>query len=152
MAGSARAASAVKGPRTSCGCMTRRNSPARPVPSGVRNWPRKVTRAAVVVGGLLGQPGEAFGLRHGRGEHRAPAVGGGGVVLPVGLEVFSVKLPPSTQWSKPAAKVRSGLYRGRWSMARSRAVCSGTGPPWPTPAGTASRSMTALATRIGAPA
>ena len=93
-----------------------------------------------------------------------------------------MKLPPSTQWSRPAAKVRlRGSYRGRRSRRRSRAVRSGIGPPWlvpagpvpagpvpagpvpagpvpagpapagPAPAGRAIRSMTASATRIGAP-
>ncbi len=41
--GSARAASAVNGPRTSCARITRRKSPVRPVVPGARNRPRNVT-------------------------------------------------------------------------------------------------------------
>ena len=87
LAGSARAACAVKGPRSVPRLHDPQEQPG--AARGVRGAELAAEGdrgAAVVVGvNLLGQPGEAFGLRHGRGEHRGSMFRGGGIVLPVGV-------------------------------------------------------------------
>ena len=104
----------------------RRNSPALPAMSSVRNSPRKVTDGAAVVVGvhLLAQEGEAGGLRHGRRQHRDSTFRRAGIVSPVRVagvfgeaaaELPSVQAVGERQvaWliTRPVAKAQDGERR-----------------------------------------
>src|SRR5580704_18610573 len=101
--------------------------------------------AAVVVGeDLLGQPGEAFGLRHRRGEHRGPVVGGGFVVVPYRLQgvlgeaaaehpVVQARGEGQVARLVPWPQVKAQVTRGPLGHRAALAGPGWPGPGWPGP-------------------